>query len=228
MKGGGAGAHVAGIVYEPELTYDLPPGESGGTALNALAHCAEALYVQGKNDQADAEALAGCAAHLRQPPARPRRRPLSRRKAGAPRGRHARRRRARGRGPGARACDGPGGRRPLRHRARCRERDLPAAGASLQPGGRRGRDRALRGGDAHARPDRARRGACRGSPDSRSCATSAFRGTTCPRWPKRPPSGAARRRTRALPQPTTFSGSSRASGEGTATSLSPSTARSSG
>jgi alcohol dehydrogenase len=37
----------------------LPPGESGGTALNALAHCAEALYVQGKNDQADAEALAG-------------------------------------------------------------------------------------------------------------------------------------------------------------------------
>jgi maleylacetate reductase len=59
VKGGGSGAHVAGIVYEPELTYDLPPGESGGTALNALAHCAEALYVQGKNDQADAEALAG-------------------------------------------------------------------------------------------------------------------------------------------------------------------------
>ena len=27
--------------------------------MNALAHCAEALYVQGKNDQADAEALAG-------------------------------------------------------------------------------------------------------------------------------------------------------------------------
>jgi maleylacetate reductase len=59
VKGGGAGAHVAGIVYEPELTYDMPPGESGGTALNALAHCAEAVYVQGKNDQADAEALAG-------------------------------------------------------------------------------------------------------------------------------------------------------------------------
>ena len=59
VKGGGAGAHVAGVVYEPELTYDLPPGESGGTALNALAHCAEALYVEGKNDQADAEALAG-------------------------------------------------------------------------------------------------------------------------------------------------------------------------
>jgi maleylacetate reductase len=59
VKGGGGGARVEGIVYEPELTYDLPPGESGGTALNALAHCAEALYVQGRNEEADAEALAG-------------------------------------------------------------------------------------------------------------------------------------------------------------------------
>jgi maleylacetate reductase len=59
MKSGGGGARVEGIVYEPELTYDLPPGETGCTALNALAHCAEALYVQGRNDEADAEALAG-------------------------------------------------------------------------------------------------------------------------------------------------------------------------
>jgi maleylacetate reductase len=59
VKGGGGGANLAGIVYEPELTYDLPPGESAGTALNALAHCAEALYVQGRNDEADANALAG-------------------------------------------------------------------------------------------------------------------------------------------------------------------------
>ena len=59
VKTGGGGARVEGIVYEPELTYDLPPGETGGTSLNALAHCAEALYVQGKNDDADAEALAG-------------------------------------------------------------------------------------------------------------------------------------------------------------------------
>ena len=59
VKGGGGGAHVLGIVYEPELTYDLPPAESGGTALNALAHCAEALYVPGRNDEADAHALAG-------------------------------------------------------------------------------------------------------------------------------------------------------------------------
>jgi maleylacetate reductase len=58
-KGGGTGARVEGIVYEPELTYDLPPGETGGTALNALAHAAEALYVQGRNPAAEHEALAG-------------------------------------------------------------------------------------------------------------------------------------------------------------------------
>ncbi len=38
------GARLAGIVYDPELTLDLPHAESGGTALNALAHCVEALY----------------------------------------------------------------------------------------------------------------------------------------------------------------------------------------
>jgi maleylacetate reductase len=59
VKGGGGGAHLAGIVYEPELTYDLPSDESAGTALNALAHCAEALYVQGHNPDADEHALEG-------------------------------------------------------------------------------------------------------------------------------------------------------------------------
>ena len=59
MKGGGAGAHLAGIVYEPRLTLDLPRDQSGGTALNALAHCAEALYVAGHNPEGDREALAG-------------------------------------------------------------------------------------------------------------------------------------------------------------------------
>jgi maleylacetate reductase len=59
MKGGGAGAHLAGIVYEPKLTLDLPRDQSGGTALNALAHCAEALYVAGHNPEGDREALAG-------------------------------------------------------------------------------------------------------------------------------------------------------------------------
>ena len=35
-----------GIVYDVELTLDLPRAETVGTALNALAHCAEALYVR--------------------------------------------------------------------------------------------------------------------------------------------------------------------------------------
>jgi maleylacetate reductase len=59
IKAGGGGARLAGIVYEPELTLGLPPGETGGTALNALAHSAEALYVEGRNDEADEHALEG-------------------------------------------------------------------------------------------------------------------------------------------------------------------------
>jgi len=60
-KGGGGGARVAGILYEPELTLGLPREETGGTALNALAHAAEALYVEGRNPEADEHALAGAA-----------------------------------------------------------------------------------------------------------------------------------------------------------------------
>jgi maleylacetate reductase len=59
MRGGGGGAHPAAIVYEPELTLDLPPQTSVGTAMNALTHCAEALYVQGHTVDADEHALAG-------------------------------------------------------------------------------------------------------------------------------------------------------------------------
>ena len=44
MKTGGSGAHTVAIVYEPELTLGLPREESVGTAMNALAHAAEALY----------------------------------------------------------------------------------------------------------------------------------------------------------------------------------------
>lgn len=62
LRGGGAGASLAGIVYEPRLTLELPRDATGGTALNALAHCAEALYVAGHNPAADEEALAGAAA----------------------------------------------------------------------------------------------------------------------------------------------------------------------
>jgi len=59
MRGGGAGAHLGGVVYEPELTLSLPRAETVGTALNALAHCAEALYVRGHNAEADEHALIG-------------------------------------------------------------------------------------------------------------------------------------------------------------------------
>jgi maleylacetate reductase len=59
MRGGGGGARPTAIVYEPELTLDLPPETTVGTAMNALAHCAEALYAQGHNPDADEHALAG-------------------------------------------------------------------------------------------------------------------------------------------------------------------------
>jgi maleylacetate reductase len=59
MRGGGGGARPTAIVYEPQLTLDLPAETSVGTAMNALAHCAEALYVQGHNLAADEDALAG-------------------------------------------------------------------------------------------------------------------------------------------------------------------------
>ena len=59
MRGGGAGARLHAIVYEPQLTLDLPRAETVGTALNALAHCAEALYVRERTTGSDRDALAG-------------------------------------------------------------------------------------------------------------------------------------------------------------------------
>jgi alcohol dehydrogenase class IV len=61
MVGGGGGAKLAGIVYDVGLTLGLPRAETVGTALNALAHCAEALYVTGRSDAGDARALEGAA-----------------------------------------------------------------------------------------------------------------------------------------------------------------------
>jgi maleylacetate reductase len=59
MVGGGGGARPEGIVYDVDLTLVLPRAETAGTALNALAHSAEALYAAGRNEAADREALAG-------------------------------------------------------------------------------------------------------------------------------------------------------------------------
>ena len=53
MQGGGGGAHPVALVYDVDLTLDLPPGETAGTALNALAHCAEAMYVRGRSPAGD-------------------------------------------------------------------------------------------------------------------------------------------------------------------------------
>jgi maleylacetate reductase len=61
MKGGGSGAHLSGAVYEPELTLSLPRKETVGTAMNGLAHCAEAMYAEGHNPAGDAHAVQGAA-----------------------------------------------------------------------------------------------------------------------------------------------------------------------
>ena len=36
MRGGGGGALTVAIVYDVDLTLDLPPGETAGTAMNAI------------------------------------------------------------------------------------------------------------------------------------------------------------------------------------------------
>jgi maleylacetate reductase len=58
MVSGGGGANLAAIVYDVELTLDLPRAQSVGTALNALAHCAEALYTR-PTEESDRVALQG-------------------------------------------------------------------------------------------------------------------------------------------------------------------------
>ena len=59
MRGGGAGSRNAGIVYDVGLTVALPLEPTVGTAMNALAHCAEALYAHGHNEPTDEIALEG-------------------------------------------------------------------------------------------------------------------------------------------------------------------------
>lgn len=59
IKRRGEGAHTLAIVYEPAVTLDLPAAETAGTAMNALAHCAEALYTRDRTEDTDAVALDG-------------------------------------------------------------------------------------------------------------------------------------------------------------------------
>jgi maleylacetate reductase len=58
-KPAGMDARVEGIVYEVDLTLGLPREPTGGTALNALTHAAEALYASGATADTDEQALAG-------------------------------------------------------------------------------------------------------------------------------------------------------------------------
>ena len=150
--------------------------------MNALAHCAEALYAQGHNPAADEHALAGARLDLGVAAARRLRSARPRGADGAAPRRLSRRRRARRLDARARACDGAGDRRPLRAAARDAERDLPAARAPFQRRLRAGRGGALRRGGRRA--DRSRPAASRSSrrsPGRHGSASSACRRPTCPR-----------------------------------------------
>jgi maleylacetate reductase len=50
------------VVYDPELTLSLPPVIAAPSAMNALAHCVEALYAPGANPVCSALAIEGAAA----------------------------------------------------------------------------------------------------------------------------------------------------------------------
>jgi alcohol dehydrogenase class IV len=63
-KGGGADDRVRPVaaVYDPELQLGLPRAETVGTAMNALAHCAEAYYAPGRSERAARNADCGAVA----------------------------------------------------------------------------------------------------------------------------------------------------------------------
>ena len=60
-KGGGSDerARPVAALYDPLLTLDLPLADTVGTAMNALAHCVEALYVPQRNERGDRHAFCG-------------------------------------------------------------------------------------------------------------------------------------------------------------------------
>jgi maleylacetate reductase len=47
------------VIYDPELTLDLPPALTASTGINALAHCIEALYSKTRNPLSTAAAVTG-------------------------------------------------------------------------------------------------------------------------------------------------------------------------
>jgi maleylacetate reductase len=53
------------VIYDPELTLDLPPDLTASTGINALAHCVEALYSITRHPLSTAAALGGMRAIAR-------------------------------------------------------------------------------------------------------------------------------------------------------------------
>ena len=47
------------VIYDPQLTLDLPPGMTASTGINALAHCIEALYSITRHPFSTAAAIGG-------------------------------------------------------------------------------------------------------------------------------------------------------------------------
>jgi maleylacetate reductase len=63
-KGGGSAELTKPVaaIYDPTLTLSLSVGDTVGTAMNALAHCAEAYYTSGRTDRGDRNADTGAIA----------------------------------------------------------------------------------------------------------------------------------------------------------------------
>ena len=63
-KAGGSSERATPIaaIYDPELTVDLPLDVTVGTAMNALAHCAEAYYHPDRTGRAERHADTGATA----------------------------------------------------------------------------------------------------------------------------------------------------------------------
>ncbi len=57
--GRAAAVQPKSVIYDPELTLTLPASVTGPSAMNALAHCVEALYVPGANPVTTLLALEG-------------------------------------------------------------------------------------------------------------------------------------------------------------------------
>ena len=61
----GADAHTVGILYETGLTVGLGLDLTGGSALNAMAHCVEAQYARSRTQEGASAGLAGAASIAR-------------------------------------------------------------------------------------------------------------------------------------------------------------------